>query len=226
MREVYMRPLERDDGGILILLVYVIAIVLLLSVTVMSTTVMSYKMRLSNITYVSNAYMSDGGLDEANWLAILTYEKTSSETMEYITGLIQKTHKSIDKINAGEKSYVLSPYRKYIHPLDLTLKQGEVIKEYERHFRQAFLDGFTGKINDFESRIDGGINVNITRISNMSGSSTFSIESTYRSKGIARNNRVDLLITYPQMSIKDGNIEIFHHDAPVSRSNWRILYAQ
>ena len=108
----------------------------------------------------------------------------------------------------------------------MTLEQGEVLKEFEKYFRQAFLVKFTVKINDFESRIDGGINVNITRISNMTGRSTFSIESTYRSKGIARKNRVDLIIAYPQMSVSDGNFEISHHDTPVSRSNWRILYAQ
>lgn len=221
-----MGRIQKDDGGILILLVYVIAIVLLLSVTVMSTTVMSYKMRLSNITFVSNAYMSDGGLDEANALAILTYEKTSSGTMEYITELVQETYKSIGKIKTGETSYVLSPYRKYIHPIDLTLQQGEVIKEFEKHFRQAFRDGYSGRINDFESRIDGGINVNITRISNMSASSTYSIESTYSSKGITRKNRVDLIITFPEISINDEAVELVLYDAPVSRNNWRILYAQ
>ncbi|MDP3387506.1 MAG: hypothetical protein Q8S24_09745 [Eubacteriales bacterium] len=222
-----MESLKRDNGGILILLVYVIAIVLLLGTTVMATTVMSYKMRLSNVTYVSNAYLSDAGLDEANALAILSYEQAASETIEHITEIIEGTIHSIDRINNGEKSYVLSPYREYIHPLDLTLLPDEIKIEFQSHFNQTFRDCYAGMINDFDSRIDADIKVRITRISSTTGKSAYSIESTYKAKGITRKNGVDLIIAYPQISLGDGYMfDIVHQDVSVSRSNWRVLYGQ
>lgn len=222
-----MGVIKKNDGGILILLVYVIAIVLLLSVTVMANTVMSYKMRVSNITYVSNAYMSDGGLDEANALAILSYEETSSDTLDYITEIVEGSIQSIERIKTGEQSYILSPYRKYIHPLNLTLKKNEIRNEFERYFIQLFRDGFTGRINNFESQIDERIDVTITGSSSASGKCIYHIESTYSEKGITRKNGVNLIITYPHISFYDDNdFEIVHQDDSVSTNNWRIIYAQ
>jgi len=222
-----MTLLKKDDGGILILLVYVIGIVLVLSATVMSTTVMSYKMRLSNITYVSNAYMSDGGLDEANALAIMSYEETCTATMEHITEIMEGTAESIEKINAGEQNYILSPYRKYIHPLNLTLLQDEIKREYESCFIKVFKDVYTGRINDFHSEIDEKINIMLKGIEYTSGKSIYSMESSYSKKGITRKNSVELTIIYPEISFDDeDNVEIVHHDAPVSRNNWRVLYGQ
>ena len=222
-----MGVIKKNDGGILILLVYVIAIVLLLSVTVMANTVMSYKMRVSNITYVSNAYMSDGGLDEANALAILSYEETSSDTLDYITEIVEGSIQSIERIKTGEQSYILSPYRKYIHPLNLTLKKNEIRNEFERYFIQLFRDGFTGRINNFESQIDERIDVTITGSSSASGKCIYHIESTYSEKGITRKNGVNLIITYPHISFhEDNNFEIVHQNDSVSRNNWRVIYAQ
>ncbi len=222
-----MRVIKKNDGGILILLLYVITIVLLLSVTVMANTVMSYKMRVSNITYMSNAYMSGGGLDEANAMAILSYEETSSKTLDHITEIVEGSIQSIERIKTGEQSYILSAYREYIHPLHLTLKRNEVRNEFERHFIQLFRDGFTGRINDFESQIDERINVTITGTSSASGKCFYHIESTYTEKGITRKNGVNLIITYPHISFyDDNNFEIVHQDDSVSKNNWRILYGQ
>lgn len=222
-----MGLLERDEGGVMILLVCVIAIVLVLSTTVMSTTVMSYKMRLSNITYVSNSYMSDGGLDEATALAILSYEEAITETIEHITEIVEGTFDSIESISSGDQSYVMSPFREYIHPLDHTFLPREVKKAFKKHFSKTFRDCYADLISDFNSQIDDAIDVNITRTSTSTGQCTFSIESTYSEKGIARKNGMDLVIAFPQVSFDDGDgFEIAHPESSVSRNNWRVLYGQ
>lgn len=222
-----MESIEKDAGGIMILLLYVIAIVLLLSVTVMSTTVMSYKMRLSNVTYVSNAYMSDGGLVEGKALAILAYNEVCSTTEEHITEIVEGTIDSIGRIDSGEIGYVLSPYKKYIHPLDLELLPGEVRKEYRRYFNLAFKTYYTDAVNSFVSRIDDGINVKVTRISSSSSQGTYSLESTYTKNGITRKNGMDIVIVYPQIRFDDDfNFEVEHHPHHVTGNDWRVLYGQ
>lgn len=222
-----MGPIMNKDGGIMILLLYVVAIVLLLSVTVMSTTVMSYKMRLSNVTYVSNAYMSDGGLVEGKALAILAYYEVCSKAEEHITEIVEGTIDSIGRIESGETGYVLSPYKKYIHPLDLRLLTGEVRKEYRSYFNLAFRAYYTDAINRFVSQIDDAINVKMTRISSSSNQGTYSLESTYTKKGITRKNGMDIVINYPEIIFgEDFTFEIEHHPHQVTDNNWRVLYGQ
>jgi hypothetical protein len=221
-----MEKQQKNKGSIMLLVVILIAVVILLNTSVMSMTVLNYRMRLTNTVLIENMQKSDSGIDEAYALSMMSYELAYHNTEAYVEELLAAINQDIVDLNNGQANYVSCENKKYIDSISLTMNNGALENQFLLYFQSSFDSDYKRSISDFHSQIDSDIKLALTGPKSQAKNKVYHVASSYENEGVTRKNSINLVVLPPDFDLSDSITTINLPQIPIVRNRWRIEYGE
>ncbi len=162
---MFIKGRFKNNGSVLVLLVIIISVIMVLGVSLMSTTLLNYQIKKSNVEIKQSFYMSETGLNKAYAEMLLLIKEAAD-----------------DSISKAEEYLFLNP--------DDVISAADL---YKNNFKLYILSRISTRINDNSN--PEIIIINVASLYFIGDSLTVSVQSKYiSSNNIEKTTKVDLKI--------------------------------
>ncbi len=209
--------MKNNRGSALVMVILIMMVVMVLGSTVMSISLISYKMKKTNTTAQANLYLSEAGLDEA----VAVTKKTSNLAIKEGNQEVETFYSSFDfeaEVEDEDSPFILDGKLndEYLEVYANNIFQGKY-KEYIVNNLIDNIEGNTyttlnGKVEEY--RVEP-VNENILYF--FDNKATVNIESEVVDRGVKRRITGDIIVNVPNFSqpYKEERIAVLVYEIPL-----------
>jgi Tfp pilus assembly protein PilX len=209
--------MKNDRGSALVMMILVMMAVMILGTTVMSISLISYKMKKTNTTAQANLYLSESGLDEA----VAITKKTSDMAIEAGNNAVENFYSSFsyeDEIAKEDSPFITdgelnSEYLEgYVNTLFQNTYKIYIINNLIPNLNTSTYTTLNGKVEEY--RVEP-VNENVLYF--YDDKTVVNMESEVINKGVKRRISGDIVVNLPSFSqpFKEERVASLIYDLPI-----------